>query len=82
VSQLYSRTSKQKELSSIIYIFNTIQLPDRNMIGKKVVLEMMLFNNLSNSFSFSCKVRFVEISFLNINAMSMKQCMDPEFIKA
>ena len=52
------------------------------MIGKKVVLEMMLFNNLSNSFSFSCKVGFVEISFLNINVMSMKQCMDPEFMKA
>ena len=41
------------------------------MIGKKVVLEM-LFNNLSNSFSFSCKVEFVEISYFNTNAISIK----------
>jgi len=43
---------------------------------------MILFNNLSNNFSFTSKVSFVGILYFIANIVSMKQYVDSESIRA
>ena len=59
-------------------IFNIIQLLNRNITGKKAVLEIMLFNDLLNSFSSISEVGFVGILYFSTNMISMKQYIDSE----
>ena len=42
------------------------------MIGKKAVLEMMLFNNLSNNFSSIGEVEFLKILYFSANIVLIK----------
>ena len=72
ISQLYLKTSKQEELSRIMYIFNIIWFLDRNITDRKAVLVMMLFNNPSNNFNSVDEVSFVRILCSSINAVSIK----------
>ena len=72
ISQLYLKTSKQEELSRIMYIFNIIWFLDRNITDRKAVLVMMLFNNPSNNFNSVDEVNFVRILCSSINAVSIK----------
>ena len=65
----------------MIYIFNIIQLLDGNMIDKDAILEMILTDNLFNSFSFTDEVRLVEILYFSINIVSIKQYVDLELTK-
>ena len=57
-----------------MYIFNIIWLLDGNVMNKEVVLEMMLFNDLSSTE----EVGFVGILYLSVNPMLMKQYIDLE----
>ena len=50
-------------------------------MDKKVVSVMMLFDNLSNNFNSTNKVGFVEVLYSNANTISIKQCVDLEFMR-
>ena len=43
---------------------------------------MMLFDNLSNSFSFTDEVRFVGMLYFSVNMVLITQCVDLESIRA
>ena len=51
------------------------------MIDKDAILEMILTDNLFNSFSFTDEVRLVEILYFSINIVSIKQHVDLELTK-
>jgi len=72
MSWLYSRTSEQKKLSGVMFMFSIIWSLDGNVINKEAVLVMMLFNNLSNNFNSIHKVGFVGILYFDINTILMK----------
>ena len=42
---------------------------------------MMLFDNLSNNFNSTNKVSFVGVLYSNANTISIKQCVDLEFMR-
>jgi len=79
---LYLRTSEQEKLREVMYIFNIIWPLDENVTDKNAVLEIILFCNLLNSFSFTDKVGLVGILYFSANIVLMKQYMDLELIKA
>ena len=51
------------------------------MTGRKAVLEIMLFNNLSNSFSFTDVIGKVRILYFYVNVVLTKQWMDLKLTK-
>jgi len=52
------------------------------MTDRKVILEMMLFDNLSNSFSSTGIVREVGILYFYVKIMSTKQWVDFKLTRA
>ena len=52
------------------------------MTDRKVILEMMLFDNLSNSFSSTGIVREVGILYFYVKIMSTKQWVDSKLTRA
>jgi len=54
----------------MIYIFSIIWSLDRNIIDKKVVLVIILFDDLSNNFNFTDKVSFIKMLYFNVNTVS------------
>jgi len=49
---------------------------------KEVVSKIILFDDLSNSISFTERVRFMGILYFNANIVSIKQCVDLESMRA
>jgi len=72
VSQLYLRTRKQKKLSRVTYTLKIIWSPYEKATGRKAVLVIAVFDDLSNNFSFTDEVGFVGMLCFSINVKSMK----------
>jgi len=72
VSQLYLRTKEQEKLSRITYTLKIIWSQYEKATGRKTVLVIALFDDLSNNFSFTDKVGFVGMLCFSINVESMK----------
>jgi len=55
-----------------MYTFNIIWFLDKNIIDKKAVLVMILFDNLLNNFNSTYEVSFIKILYFSVNIILIK----------
>ena len=82
MSQLYPRTKEQEKSSGMTYKSRFIQLLVEKIMGKLAILEMVLFDKLSNKQRATRE--FVEVFkwWVSTNLESIKQWVDSEPIRA